>query len=772
MKNTKIFLAIVLAMIIPLLNLFPAYALNSNDSELDPTNNGDEYSQYITDMPDYIDLDLEPPITTRDNESFPSSYDPRDNKMTRVRSQSPTGGCGLFATMATFEAATYYLTGVKNEYSVDAPSMIHSFHLRSANNIPDTEQAGFYAKTSYGPWSYADSLSYLTCINEPYIDNGVYQNTVTWHAPNFDSQVPFAPQQHDHFDANGNMVINNNYWPQNIDSYSNAYATSAKHILATQEQLKHHIIHYGAVYKTFKANGANNDDPDSYNAATGACYSLTDSMNHAVALVGWDDNYSKTNFNPNRQPSKNGAWLIKNSWDINWGVDGYGWISYEDVSLHHYEDAWVITDVGKVSKNERMLAYDFMPLTNTHHFYQNEVFYTNVYDVSQYSDYSSINKVLFYSNSVGDYYDLYIAPLNNNTLPSINQLGQPIAHGLIDYEGYRTVLLDSLYNIDHTYSKYAFIIKITDISGDGKVNNRKENTSSDNYYAVANPGESYYNLGNGWVDITGGTTTTNFGNYCIRPTIVLSTSITSNSSISPTSVYNEKTDLNVNMNLHNNYLYSIKYNGQILLQDIDYSRDEGIITLKSSFMHELPSDEVSFINFEFTDGNTQNLKVYPKRITSASILGTPAKGKTLTAKAYYNNEQIPDGQLLYQWRVYNNGQWENIPSSTSSSFQITDNEANKYVYCLIIPKLNTIYYRSYKNSNTMNTFIYGDVDRDNFISFIDSNKIQRYLANIDTLSSIQKEAADVDGDTFITSIDAVLIQQYLAGLIECFPAEL
>lgn len=43
--------------------------------------------------------------------------------------------------------------------------------------------------------------------------------------------------------------------------------------------------------------------------------SSTDSTNHCVTLVGWNDYY--------------GAWLIKNSWGDGWGINGYMWIAYE-----------------------------------------------------------------------------------------------------------------------------------------------------------------------------------------------------------------------------------------------------------------------------------------------------------------------------------------------------------------------------------------------------------------------------------------------------------
>lgn len=51
---------------------------------------------------------------------------------------------------------------------------------------------------------------------------------------------------------------------------------------------------------------------------------------HAVMIVGWDDNYSKDNFKTAEKPTKNGAWLIRNSWGF---TQSYFWMSYETTSL-------------------------------------------------------------------------------------------------------------------------------------------------------------------------------------------------------------------------------------------------------------------------------------------------------------------------------------------------------------------------------------------------------------------------------------------------------
>lgn len=55
---------------------------------------------------------------------------------------------------------------------------------------------------------------------------------------------------------------------------------------------------------------------------------------HAVAIIGWDDEYSKGNFQK-PQPKKDGAFLVKNSWGEDAHDKGYFWLSYEDKTLSH-----------------------------------------------------------------------------------------------------------------------------------------------------------------------------------------------------------------------------------------------------------------------------------------------------------------------------------------------------------------------------------------------------------------------------------------------------
>ncbi len=78
------------------------------------------------------------------------------------------------------------------------------------------------------------------------------------------------------------------------------------------------------------------------------------SVNHAVSLIGWDDTYSRNNFD--RIPSQDGAWLVKNSYGEEFGDGGYFWISYDDRALKQ--------------STAKAFVFDFEDATNYQYIYQ------------------------------------------------------------------------------------------------------------------------------------------------------------------------------------------------------------------------------------------------------------------------------------------------------------------------------------------------------------------------------------------------------------------
>ena len=82
-------------------------------------------------------------------------------------------------------------------------------------------------------------------------------------------------------------------------------------------------------------------------------YCTVPSTNHAVIIVGWDDNMPGSYFgNSSNRPEGNGAWLVRNSWGgQGYGSKGYFWMSYYDVSLLSSKNAYAYNSDFTVNDN-------------------------------------------------------------------------------------------------------------------------------------------------------------------------------------------------------------------------------------------------------------------------------------------------------------------------------------------------------------------------------------------------------------------------------------
>ncbi len=98
-------------------------------------------------------------------------------------------------------------------------------------------------------------------------------------------------------------------------------------------QLKLTIMKYGSVDVSYNGQSSYNDTTRYYNPHTYAQYVNDSSLrpNHAVSIVGWDDNFPASKFGIT--PPGDGAWIVKNSWGTDWGDNGYLYVSYYDKIL-------------------------------------------------------------------------------------------------------------------------------------------------------------------------------------------------------------------------------------------------------------------------------------------------------------------------------------------------------------------------------------------------------------------------------------------------------
>jgi len=118
----------------------------------------------------------------------------------------------------------------------------------------------------------------------------------------------------------------------------------------TVTAIKNAVQTYGPVYTSFYASFAGFS---SYDGTYCITYSGTESTNHAVLIVGWDDDMC----------SGNGAWIVKNSWGTGWGDNGYFYIQYESARIG--ENSSVITRYVNHDPNEKIYYKDEYGWWNT-----------------------------------------------------------------------------------------------------------------------------------------------------------------------------------------------------------------------------------------------------------------------------------------------------------------------------------------------------------------------------------------------------------------------
>ncbi len=97
-------------------------------------------------------------------------------------------------------------------------------------------------------------------------------------------------------------------------------------LIASVADIKEAICKYGPVAASVTVSGAFQNYTNGVYFGFASNYA-SPSSNHAILLVGWDDD--------------KGAWLMKNSWGTDWGEDGYMWIKYNSNNIGR-RAAWIV----------------------------------------------------------------------------------------------------------------------------------------------------------------------------------------------------------------------------------------------------------------------------------------------------------------------------------------------------------------------------------------------------------------------------------------------
>ena len=100
------------------------------------------------------------------------------------------------------------------------------------------------------------------------------------------------------------------------------------------DEIKWAVYQHGGVSTSIYANVSTSNLSKSsyYNKKKNAyCYKGTEKPNHDVVIIGWDDQYSASNFT-GKVPG-NGAFICQNSWGATFGENGVFYVSYYDTNI-------------------------------------------------------------------------------------------------------------------------------------------------------------------------------------------------------------------------------------------------------------------------------------------------------------------------------------------------------------------------------------------------------------------------------------------------------
>lgn len=270
--------------------------------------------------------------------STPSKFDLRNKISIKVENQGSEAVCWTFATLGTLE--THLALKNKGEYDF---SERHLDYLTSSDKYPN--KTGRYSNRKAGTSGHFESALWYYMNNDgPVLERDVPYNGNTKTLTQMDSMKPVV-YVHD-------TIKFPSITKKNGKSYNNSKELTTSQLNSIRNDIKTHIINNGGLYCSIRQD---NDFSDSNHIAFYDDGSKSVTKNHAVVIIGWDDNYSKDNFKGKYKPRNNGAYLALNSYGTNYGDNGYIWISYEDCNVEFNLQGILSADTNK---NELTLIFE------------------------------------------------------------------------------------------------------------------------------------------------------------------------------------------------------------------------------------------------------------------------------------------------------------------------------------------------------------------------------------------------------------------------------
>ena len=456
--------------------------------------------------------------------------------------------------------------------------------------------------------------------------------------------------------------------------------------------------------------------------------------NHAISIIGWDDTISKNNFT---NATRDGAFIIKNSWGENWSRDGLFYISYDDNFVCKN-----IVSYSGVSNETYDYYYKSADLVGFPAFTFKNKLYISAKISKMGTKQEDLKRVTF-PTGINTAYNIYLS-LDNNLNNQSNWI--KIASGVSSTIGFKSINLDNI-SINGDFTIIAeYLVTNDDYSMFITTCNHEEDTSNLEISANTN---FYSENGTTWKDLNNITLKNgsiscepNFYAYTrVQPTLEVNSILTENNittinllleditntdNISYTILDGENNNRTNNFTIEKNYNNgTIKiYPNNIIPGIYKIKINYGTINIENNF--EIKQ------TFTIKDNTTMNIS---KDILTIIV----KKNETITKAKLGNNIDAND-----------------------LTFELLDKNEHAVSDETIIGTNMKLLINSIKYNIT----IVGDVTEDGLVNSADLLRIVKYLKGTATLDNIQTNAADATRDNKINSADLLRIVKYLKGTVE------
>ena len=465
---------------------------------------------------------------SRDMGSLPSRYDNRDfaSYMPDLRDQGKFGSCWAQASMAAMEinlARKGLLKGI-NLSEVQYAYFTYNWVTDPLKGTAGDSNKGII-KAGESYLGTGGSVEYGKGILMSWTGAAAEEGPLVY--PSSPSELPSSLDPS--YAYNHDIAHLREYHEVNIDPSNGINSTdmiAAKNELMTKGSL---IMSYRAI--NGKAAQTTNDI---YNKTTNAYYDPKkyDSTNHAVTIVGWDDDFSAANFT--QKPKGNGAWLVRNSWttgnyEDHQSYSGYFWMSYYNAGIDPKAHSF---DCELSSNYDHLYQYDgsmIMGSTWTNGVESAE--FANVFQAKANSGGESLKAVSFNSPLVNTKYEVSVYVSNSSMTgnPTAGTLKASLS-GSTSFAGYYTFDLNQpVALLPGQY--YSVVVKLSTPGRAACIPIEMSETIAGYYSCNANMvrGQSYIKTKGIWldgVDYRTGTGLTRIGNVRVK-------ALTDNNPISP-----------------------------------------------------------------------------------------------------------------------------------------------------------------------------------------------------------------------------------------------